>query len=225
MTTGMTGSDPTVDQFAEFDPATLHEAGGRIGAVDHAIKPVAAGARVAGRAFTARCHPGDNLAIHRAVAAAESGDVLVVDAGGHVAGYWGEVLAVAAQARGIQALIIDGGVRDSVAQRRRGFPVWARGVSILGTVKVTPGAIGEPITCGGVPVRTGDYVIADDDGVVVIPHERAAEVIEAARQRVEKEADLMERLAAGELTLDLLKLRDVLQDGDPSSARPGCPRA
>ncbi len=216
MTLESSTSDPITAQLGEFDPATLHEAGGRIGAVDHAIKPMAAGSGVAGRAFTARCHPGDNLAIHRAVAAAEPGDVLVVDAGGHVAGYWGEVLAVAAQARGIQALIIDGGVRDSVAQRRRGFPVWARGVSILGTVKVTPGAVGEPITCGGVPVRTGDYVIADDDGVVVIPHERAAEVIEAARQRVEKEADLMERLAAGELTLDLLKLRDILQDGDPS---------
>ncbi len=210
------GSDPIAARLAEFDPATLHEAGGRIGAVDHAIKPVTGPAAVAGRAFTARCHPGDNLAIHRAVAEAGAGDVLVVDAGGHVAGYWGEVLAVAAQARGIQALIIDGGVRDSVAQRRRGFPVWARGVSILGTVKVTPGAIGEPITCGGVPVRTGDYVIADDDGVVIIPHERASEVIEAARQRVDKETALMQRLAAGELTLDLLNLRDVLRQGGGS---------
>ncbi len=212
MTTETTGSDPTVAQLAGFDPATLHEAGGRIWAVDHTIKPVTVGASVAGRAFTARCHPGDNLAIHRAVAA-ESGHVLVVDASGHVAGYWGEVLAVAAQARGIQALIIDGGVRDSAALKRRGFPVWARGVSILGTVKVTPGTIGEPITCGGVPVRTGDYVIADDDGVVVIPHERAAEVVETARQRVQKEADLMQRLAAGALTLDMLNLRDVLRQG------------
>ncbi len=213
MTLGSRTPDPIAAQLADFDPATLHEAGGRIGAVDHAVKPVTAGTSVAGRAFTARCHPGDNLAIHRAVAAAELGDVLVVDAGGHVAGYWGEVLAVAAQARNIQALIIDGGVRDSVAQRRRGFPVWARGVSILGTVKVTPGTIGEPITCGGVPVRTGDYVIADDDGVVVIPHERATEVVETARQRVEKEADLMQRLAAGALTLDMLNLRDVLRQG------------
>ena len=113
-------------------------------------------------------------------------------------------------------MIIDGGVRDSAALKRRGFPVWARGVSILGTVKVTPGAAGETITCGGVPVRTGDYVVADDDGVVVIPHERAAQVIEAARQRVEKEADLMQRLEAGALTLDLLKLRAGSKDGDAS---------
>ncbi len=183
--------------------------------MDHAIKPIAIGTSVAGRVFTARCHAGDNLAIHRAVAAAEPGDVLVVDAGGHEAGYWGEVLAVAAQARGIRGLIIDGGVRDSAALKRRGFPVWARGVSIQGTVKVTVGAIGKPITCGGVSVRTGDYVLADDDGVVIIPHERAEEVIELARQRVEKEADLMQRLAAGELTLDLLNLRGGLpQDGN-----------
>ena len=210
MATDTVASDPIVAQLAGFDPATLHEAAGRVGAVDPAIKPVSPGASVAGRAFTARCHPGDNLAIHRAVAAAEPGDVLVVDAGGHVAGYWGEVLAVAAQARGIRGLIIDGGVRDSVAQRRRGFPLWARGVSVLGTVKVTPGTIGESITCGGVPVRPGDYVAADDDGVVVIPCERVVRVLKAARERVENEAVLMERLEAGELTLDLLNLRDVL---------------
>ena len=210
MATDTVTSDPIVAQLAGFDPATLHEAAGRVGAVDPAIKPVWPGVSVAGRAFTARCHPGDNLAIHRAVAAAEPGDVLVVDAGGHVAGYWGEVLAVAAQARGIRALIIDGGIRDSVAQQRRGFPLWARGVSILGTVKVTPGTIGGSITCGGVLVRPGDYIAADDDGVVVIPCEDVITVLEAARQRVENEAVLMKRLEAGELTLDLLHLRDVL---------------
>ena len=204
-------TDPIADQLADFDPATLHEAGGRIGAVDPDLKPIWPGASVAGRAFTARCHPGDNLALHRAVATAQPGDVLVVDAGGHVGGYCGEVLAVAAMARGIRGLIIDGGVRDSVAQQRRGFPVWARGLSIEGTVKTFPGTIGEPIVCGGVLVRTGDFVVADDDGVVVIPHERAEEVIAAARQRVDKEAVIMQRLEQGELTLDLLGLREILR--------------
>jgi 4-hydroxy-4-methyl-2-oxoglutarate aldolase len=203
--------DPLLSRFAEIDSATLHEAGGRIGAVDYRIKPIYPGASVAGRAFTARCHPGDNLAIHRAVAAAEPGDVLVVDAGGDVGGYWGEVLASSAQGRGVRALVIDGGVRDVAAQQRRGFPCWSRGVSIRGCVKVTPGSIGEPITCGGVYVRTGDYVVADDDGVVVIPRERAEEVLVAAEQRIQKEAKLMQQLEAGEVTLDLLGLREILR--------------
>ena len=211
MTVTTPATDSMVGELAAFDPATLHESGAKEGMVDFAIKPISAGASVAGRAFTARCHIGDNLAIHRAVAAAQPGDVLVVDAGGNVAGYWGEVLASSAQARGVRGLIIDGGCRDVAALRRRGFPIWSRGVSIRGCVKVTPGTIGEPIVCGGVHVRTGDYVVADDDGVVVVPRERAREVLDAARQRVDKEAKLMERLATGELTLDLLGLREVLR--------------
>lgn len=202
--------------LAQFDPATLHESAGRTGAVDPAIKPIVVGSSVVGRAFTARCLPGDNLAIHQAVAAAAPDDVLVVDVGGHVGGYWGEVLTVAAQARGIRGLIIDGGVRDSVALKRRNFPVWARGVSILGMVKATPGAIGGQISCGGVLVRTGDYIVADNDGVVVIPHERLSEVLDGAQTRVEKENILMQRLQAGELTLDLLGLRHLLPENGMS---------
>ena len=213
MTTETRVADPIPAQLGQFDPATLHQAGGRIGALDPAIKPIWPEASVSGRAFTARCHPGDNLAIHRAVAAAQPGDVLVVDAGGDVEGYWGEVLAASAQGRGILGLVIDGGCRDAVALQRRGFPVWSRGVSIRGCVKVTPGTVGEPIVCGGILVRTGDYVVGDRDGVVVIPRERAAEVLEAARQRVDKEAAMMKRLEAGELTLDLLGLRAIVGDG------------
>ena len=198
------------EALAQLDSATLYEAAGREGALHFAIKPVWASGTAAGPALTVRCHPGDNLALHRAVAQAEPGDVLVVDAAGDVGGYWGEVLTAAAQARGVRALVIDGGVRDSAALRRRGFPAWARGVGIRGCVKATPGVVGEPITCGGVAVRTGDFVVGDADGVVVIAQERAADVLQAAKRRVEEEARLMGRLQGGELTLDLLGLREVL---------------
>lgn len=133
-----------------------------------------------------------------------------MDAAGHVAGYWGEVLTVSAQARGIRGLIIDGGVRDAAALKARGFPVWCRGISVRGCDKMAPGTIGAAIDCGGVRVRTGDYVVADDDGVVVVPFERVDVVIQAARVRIEKEAELMVRLAAGEVTLDLMGLREIL---------------
>ncbi len=196
MATETGASRPIVEQLAAFDSATLHEAAGREGAVHPAIKPLSAATPIAGRALTARCHPGGNLAIHRAVAAAQPGDMLVVAAGGDVRGYWGEVLTAAAQARGVRALIIDGGVRDSAALKQRCFPVWPRGVGDRGCVKVR--------------VDTGDFVVADDDGVVVVPRERVAEVLEAAGRRVEGEAKLIERLEAGELTLDLLGLRDIL---------------
>src|SRR5689334_21631301 len=129
--------DETMAAFAALDAATVHEAYGRRGDLSGRIRPIQQGAKVAGRAVTAVVHPGDNRAIHRAVLAAGEGDVLVVDAAGHVAGYWGEILAVAAQARGIAGLVIDGGVRDTAALRARGFPVWAVGTSVHGTVKVT----------------------------------------------------------------------------------------
>lgn len=203
--------DTILDRLGSMDPATIYEAAGRQGALDPALKPVWPGASVVGRALPVRCHPGDNLAVHRALAVAAAGEVLVVDAAGFVAGYFGEVTAVQALARGIRGLVIDGGLRDSAALRRRGFPAWSRGISVLGTVKVTPGTVGEPVVCGGVLVRRGDYVVADDDGVVVLPHERAESVLQAAKRRIEKEAAMMAQLEAGALTLDLLGLRDALR--------------
>lgn len=203
-------SDDLRARLAAIDTATIHEAQARLGALDAAIKPAWPAPRTAGRAFTARCHPGDNLAIHRAVAVAEPGDVLVVDAGGHLAGYWGEVLAVAAQARGIAGLVIDGGCRDVEAVAELGFGMWARGISIAGCVKATPGWIGEPIACGGVVVRTGDFIVADGDGVVVVPAELVESTTSAAEARVTKERHMIERLRNGELTLDLFGLRDAL---------------
>ena len=203
-------TDEARARLAAIDTATIHEAQSRLGALDPAIKPAWPAPRTAGRAFTVRCHPGDNLAIHRAVAVAQPGDVLVVDAGGHIAGYWGEVLAVAAQARGIAGLVIDGGCRDVEAVAALGFGMWSRGISIAGCVKATPGWIGEPIACGGIVVRTGDFIVADGDGVVAVPGEMVEATADAAEARIARERDMMERLRSGALTLDLFGLRDAL---------------
>jgi 4-hydroxy-4-methyl-2-oxoglutarate aldolase len=195
------------EELLRLGSATVYEAAGAEGALDPAIAPVWPGARVCGPALPVQCSPGDNLAIHLALEAAEAGVVLVVDAHAHLAGYCGEVLAVAAQARGVLGLVVDGGVRDSDALERLRFPVFARGRSIARTVKHEPGRVGEPVVAGGALVRPGDVVVADADGVAVVRAERLREVLEASRARVAKEDAVMERLRGGELTLDLLGLR------------------
>jgi 4-hydroxy-4-methyl-2-oxoglutarate aldolase len=132
--------------------------------------------------------------------------VLVGAARGHVAGYWGEIMAVAAQQRGIAGLVVDGGCRDTTALRARDFPVWSAGISVHGCVKVTPGRVQEPVVVAGVLVAPGDYVIADDDGVVVVEQDRIGEVLDAADARSGKEAEIMRRLAEGETTVELMNL-------------------
>jgi 4-hydroxy-4-methyl-2-oxoglutarate aldolase len=201
-----TSGDP-VARLAALDTATVHEAAGRQGDLDARIRPIQTGATVAGRAVTAVCHPGDNLAIHRAVLAANEGDILVVNAGGHVAGYWGEILAVAAQMRGVRGLVIDGGCRDTAALRRIGFPVWSAGISVHGTVKTEPGQVNIPTVAGGIAVRPGDYVLADDDGVVVVPVERVNEVLDAADARHDKEERGFAAIRAGATTFDVLNIK------------------
>jgi 4-hydroxy-4-methyl-2-oxoglutarate aldolase len=196
-----------LEELLRLGSATVYEASGAEGGFDPAVQAVWAGAAVCGPALPVECAIGDNLAIHRALETAEPGAVLVVAVHGHLAGYWGEVLTVGAQARGVAGLVIDGGVRDTEALQRLRFPAFARGRSILRTVKHEPGRVGEPVVAGGVPVRPGDLVVADADGVVVVRAERAEEVAAASRTRVEREARIMERLRAGELTLDLLGLR------------------
>ncbi|GAA4472085.1 4-carboxy-4-hydroxy-2-oxoadipate aldolase/oxaloacetate decarboxylase [Phytohabitans houttuyneae] len=200
--------DP-VARLADLDAATVHEAAGRSGDLDPGIRPIQSGVTLAGRAVTADCHPGDNLAVHRAVLAAGPGDVLVVAAGGHLAGYWGEILAVAARARGVAGLVIDGGCRDTAALRRMGFPVWSAGVSVRGTVKRTVRSVGEPVVAGGVLVAPGDYVLADDDGVVVVPAARVAAVLDAAEARREREEAGFARLREGATTFEVLGIEDV----------------
>jgi 4-hydroxy-4-methyl-2-oxoglutarate aldolase len=195
------------EELLRLGSATVYEAAGAEGALDPAIAPIWPGARVCGPALPVQCSPGDNLAIHLALEAAEAGVVLVVDAHAHLAGYCGEVLAVAAQARGVLGLVVDGGVRDSDALERLRFPVFARGRSIVRTVKHEPGRVGQPVVAGGALVRPGDVVVADADGVAVIRAERLQEVVDASRARIAREEVVMERLRGGELTLDLLGLR------------------
>jgi 4-hydroxy-4-methyl-2-oxoglutarate aldolase len=198
---------PLRDELLRLGSATVYEASGAEGGLDPAIQALWPGASLCGVALPVECAVGDNLAIHRALEAASPGTVLVVDAHGHLAGYWGEVMTTAAQARGVTGLVIDGGARDTSALERQGFAVFARGRSILRTVKHEPGRTGEPAVVGGVLVRTGDVMVGDADGLVAIRAERLQEVLEASRARVDKEDAIMARLRAGELTLDLLGLR------------------
>jgi 4-hydroxy-4-methyl-2-oxoglutarate aldolase len=189
--------------------ATVHEAGGKIGVMPPAIKPVHGHFRVCGPAVTVQCPPGDNLWLHYAILAARPGDVLVVDCGGaHDHGYWGEVMATAAKARHLGGLVIDGGVRDHDLLGEVGFPILARGLCIRGTTK-DKGAIGwinAPLIFGSLVVRPGDLVIGDRDGVVVVPSARAPAVVAAAHQRDKEEAAICQRLIAGETTLGIYEL-------------------
>jgi 4-hydroxy-4-methyl-2-oxoglutarate aldolase len=194
--------------------ATLYEAAvaaagpGRY-AIDSGIRPAWPGARLTGPAFTTQGAGGDNLALQHAILEAPPGSVLVADVNGAPWGHWGEVLAVAAQIRGIAGLVIDGGVRDTVELAELGFPVFSRHVNVRGTRKLFRGALGVSVQVGDVTVRTGDLVVGDADGVVVLPHEVAALVIDLADERVAKEADIMRRLHAGESTLDIYGLREA----------------
>jgi 4-hydroxy-4-methyl-2-oxoglutarate aldolase len=186
--------------------ATLHEAGGKIGALPSAIKPVAPGMAFAGNALTVHSPGGDNLWLHRALDIARPGDVLVVHVGGaHEHGYWGEIMATMALVRGLAGLVIDGCVRDGALLAAMGFPVFSRGLCIRGTGKDF-GAIGwlnHPVLIGEVTVHAGDLIVGDGDGVVAIPQARAAEVIERSVHREADEAAILQRLRDGASTLDV----------------------
>lgn len=195
-----------------YPPATLHEAQGRMGAVDSRIKPIYQGMRLCGPAVTATSHPGDNLMLITAISVAKPGDVLVVSAGDHPQqGGFGEVLATACKARGIAGLVTDAGARDGSAIQALGFNVFCYGLSVKGTVKETVGRINHPITLGGVVIRPGDIISADDDGVVVVPQEDIARVTEQSAAREEREARLMQSLRDGADVLSLLGMDKVLE--------------
>lgn len=186
--------------------ATLYEASGLPCAVDPLVRTLWAGAFVAAPAYPLVCSPGDNLSIHIAMERVPRGSVLVVNTGNFVAGYWGEVLTVAAEAAGVVGLVIDGGVRDVAALIARRFPVFTRGVSVRGTVKASAPSVGLPMTFTGVPVAQGDLVVADDDGVIVIPAADTQRTLTAGEARAAKEADMMRQLAQGKSTLELMGL-------------------
>jgi 4-hydroxy-4-methyl-2-oxoglutarate aldolase len=192
-----------ISEAARYPTATLHEAAGGIGALPSAIKPIWSGS-LCGRALTIDCAPGDNLWIHRALANAREGDVLVCNVGGaHEHGYWGEILTVAAQQRGVAGLVIDGCVRDAQQIEHLRFPVFARGLCIRGTSKQAdaPGSWGEPIRLGAIKIETGDLIVGDRDGLVAIPAGSVVRVLTASAAREAKEAQIMDRLKKGETTL------------------------
>ncbi len=192
--------------------ATLGESGAR--RMHPRVKPAWPGARVAGPAFTVRCSPGDNLAIHVAVTRAPAGSVLVAHrAGARDFGYWGEVLTTAAEARGIAGLVIDACVRDCDALAAHGFPVFSTGLALTGASKTQPGAIDRPITAGDIAVEPGDWVVADVDGVVVLPGAAIDAVVAAGHARADKETALFEALRAGGTTVEQFGLDTSLVEG------------
>lgn len=202
-----------VDALGAHGTATVHEAIGRRGFLGPHLRPIQQDVRLAGTAITVQCHPGDNLMIHAAVEVCQPGDVLVVTTTApSTHGMFGELLATSLQVRGVRALVIDAGVRDTAELRAMGFAVWSRYVSCQGTVKATAGSVNVAVVIDGVVVNPGDVVCADDDGVVVVPAAEAEWALARSHERVAKEERTRAQLADGVLGLDLYGLRQLLAD-------------